>query len=199
MDQQADFKINSTGPVSREFTRRHIFTFQEATEFLRLLPYGRNADKKDVRTLFEDKCGTCSTKHGLLKILADENKFEELELVLGIFRMNKENTPLVAKTLKMAGLTFIPEAHNYLIFKNQILDYTHSHSKPSDFAGDLMEEKIIEPDQISDFKVAYHKDYLRSWLKSNQHLKYSVEELWEVREQCIKDLTEGALFISRPS
>lgn len=199
MNQPPDFKINSTGPISTEFVRQRVFTFQEATAFVKHLPYGRNADKSDLTKVFADGCGTCSTKHGLLKLLADENDFVGLELVLGLFKMNGRNTIAVAKTLQKNGLDYIPEAHNYLTYYNQVLDFTHSYSNPTDFAEDVMEEIIIHPNQITDYKVAYHRSYFTEWLKNNPYLNFSIDELWEIREQCIKDLAEGAFFISRPS
>jgi len=75
-------------------------TFKSATDFVANLNYGRNVNKDDLKTLFDDNCGTCSTKHALLKTLADENGFNEIKLVIGIFKMNSENTNEISETLK---------------------------------------------------------------------------------------------------
>jgi len=185
---QINFPIKSKEKISRRFLARGITSFDEAAHYIQQLPYGRNANKNDLTTIFSDNCGTCSTKHALLKSLATENNFNDLQLMLGLFKMNGKNTPRIVATLQKYGLDYIPEAHNYLRYKNEILDFTFINSKPSDFEDDLIEEIEIAPNQIADFKVAYHKEHLSHWLTQNNQIKYSLNELWAIREECIKDM-----------
>ncbi|MBX3163364.1 MAG: hypothetical protein KF900_02700 [Bacteroidetes bacterium] len=190
---QPDFYINSSGKISTEFVRRNILTFNQAALFIRQLPYGRNSNKNDLTTLFLDNCGTCSTKHALLKQLAIENNFDEMKLIVGLFKMNGKNTPEVSTTLKRNHLEYIPEAHCYLRYKNLILDYTKQNSKPSDFIDDLIEEIEISPNQIADYKVNYHKNYLVTWLDKTEQLNLTLSDLWTIREQCIQNLADSAV------
>lgn len=183
-----DFEISPTGPISQKFLERNITTFARATEFIRLLPYGRNKNKSDLGTLFHDLCGTCSSKHALLKVLAEENNSSGIDLIIGLFKMHAKNTPAVEGTLKQNGLPYIPEAHCYLRANCQVLDFTTATADPSDFLNELLEEIVILPHQISDFKVSWHKKKLDAWLSSNTHIRLSAAELWLIREQCIKDL-----------
>ena len=185
------FTINSSSEISKEFLKRNISTFEEAARFVKDMPYGRNPNKNNLISLFEDGCGTCSTKHALLKGLADENGFEKLRLMVGIFKMNGTNTPPVSDTLKQHGLDYIPEAHCYLRYDEAVIDCTSPHSGPDDFLSDLLEEIEITPDQITDFKVDYHKQYLAKWLDSANHLTFTLDEIWRIREQCIKDLSNA--------
>ncbi len=194
MNTQPNFNINPTGKISQAFLQRNVFTFKQASEYVKQLPYGRNANKEDLAGIFIDNCGTCSTRHALLKQLAGENNFEGLNLVLGLFKMNAVNTPKISSTLQKYQLAYIPEAHNYLRFDGQIIDCTTANSKPEDFINDLIEEIVIEPEQITGFKVAYHKNYLKQWLLSNTSVMYSLEELWNIREQCIQDLSANDCF-----
>jgi hypothetical protein len=182
-----DFTITSDEIISTAFLDRNIYTFSEAAEFVKHLPYGRNTDKTNLLTVFSDNCGTCSTKHALLKTLAGENNFNEFDLVIGLFKMNATNTPRVAATLKSNGLDYIPEAHCYLKSGNQISDFTGPRFHPSKYVNDLLEEKIISPGQITDFKVAYQKNYFEGWIVENQ-IDLTIEKLWAIREQCIRDL-----------
>ncbi len=189
MNDNIDFHIKPVGPVSRKFLDHNILTFMEATEFIRQLSYGRNKNKLDLTTIFADNCGTCSTKHAVLKQLAKENNVDNLKLVTGLFRMNASNTPKIAATLAQHNLDYIPEAHNYLKYGSQILDYTNKTSTPADFENELIEESEIQPEQISDFKVKYHKQYLANWLAKQKTLHLTLDELWKIREQCIVDLS----------
>ncbi|MEN9304384.1 MAG: hypothetical protein RL264_2813 [Bacteroidota bacterium] len=191
MTYKPDFDIKSKGQISKEFIDRNILTFNQASIFVRQLAYGRNADKNNLASVFNDNCGTCSTKHALLKKLADENNFEKVKLIVGLFKMNKINTPEISETLHKNQLEFIPEAHCYLKFEDQIIDLTKINSKPTDFLDDLIEEIEISPEQITDYKVNYHKNYLLTWLDKNEQISYSLNDIWKIREQCIQDLADN--------
>lgn len=193
MTNQPDFEIKSTGQISKEFLERHILTFNEATVFIKELAYGRNQDKNNLASVFSDNCGTCSTKHALLKKLADENNFERVKLIVGIFKMNSKNTPEIASTLLEHKLEYIPEAHCYLRFEDQILDLTKTNSAPTDFLDELIVEIEILPEQITDYKVNYHKKHLLTWLDKNKQISLSLNDLWKIREQCIQDLAKNTL------
>jgi thiol-disulfide isomerase/thioredoxin len=191
MKYKPDFIIQSKGIISKEFINRNILTFKQALLFVKQLDYGRNEDKNNLATVFTDNCGTCSTKHSLLKKLADENNFEEVKLLVGLFKMNKVNTPEISKTLQRNQLEYIPEAHCYLKFEDQILDLTKINSDPTDFLDDLIEEIEILPEQITDYKVNYHKNYLVNWLDNNKEINLSLNDIWKIREQCIQDLAKN--------
>jgi hypothetical protein len=188
---QPDFAITAAGEISMEFRARDIFTFQQAALLVRQIPYGRNKDKHNLVSLFADHCGTCSTKHALLKTLADEHNFSQIRLFIGLFRMSAKNTPKVGTTLRRHKLAYIPEAHCYLKYEGRILDFTKTSAMPADFSLDLIEEIEISPEQICDYKVNYHKNYLSAWLAVNDHLHLTPDELWEIREQCIQDLAKA--------
>src|SRR6218665_3494196 len=102
-----DFNIQPKGKISQEFLKRNIETFHKATEYIQSLHYGRNSNKDKLETIFKDIKGTCSTKHAVLKKLANENEFINIKLILGIFKMKAENTPKISKTLKNYNLDYI--------------------------------------------------------------------------------------------
>ena len=103
--------------------------------------------------------------------------------------MNGNNTPKIKSVLETYNLNYIPEAHNYLKFNNQILDFTKINSSEQDFIDELLEETEIQTHQINHFKIEFHKNYLRNWLIENTQILYYLEELWQIREQCIKVLS----------
>lgn len=184
-----DFKINPNGPISIEFLKLNINCFVQACNFIQNLTYHRNTNKNDLLTIFTNKCGTCSTKHAILKSLADENNFPDLKLMNGIFRMKSTNMPKIATTLAKYDLAYIPEAHCYLKYENVVYDFTKLNSKPSDFLNDLLDEIEISPKQISDFKINYHKEFLIQWLCQNQNINLTINEIWNIREECISALS----------
>ena len=191
MTTPINFTIKSDGPISTEFITRNILTFDEATLFIKNLSYGRNHDKTHLISIFSENCGTCSTKHALIKRLAEENYQKELKLMIGLFKMSGYNTPVISKTLLRHHLEYIPEAHCYLKYGDQILDLTSRKSSPEDFLDDLIEEIEISPDQITEYKVQYHQNYLKGWLDQNNKIKLSLGDLWNIREKCIEDLSKN--------
>jgi hypothetical protein len=118
MKRVPDFKISAKEKISLAFLERNVFDFNSAAAFVRDLPYRRNKNKSELLSVLSENCGTCSSKHVLLKLLAEENNFD-LRLCIGIFRMSVENTPAVAATLIKNGLNYIPEAHCYLNIKTR--------------------------------------------------------------------------------
>ena len=184
--QDTNFKILSDQKISSLFRERNIHDFSAASDYIRQLPYKRNENKYDVATLFTDECGTCSTKHAVLSILASENGRAGVQLMLGIFKMKAADTPRIRKTLEQYGLEYMPEAHNYLRIDGVIADYTWPYN--IDFGKDLLAEEEINPDQIPAYKVTRHRAFLKNWLDENKAIPYDLEALWAIREQCIRDL-----------
>ncbi|WP_343555561.1 hypothetical protein [Sphingobacterium sp.] len=186
-----DFEIaGKNGVVSESFNNLAINSFAEACKWVDNLDYIRNNDKNNKLVLFEELCGTCSTKHAVLKRLADESGSNYLNLILGIFKMNSDNTPKIKDVLAKYDLKYIPEAHNYLRSDNHMLDFTGIGVNVDEFELDLLEEIEIRPDQITDFKVQYHKDYLSRWIEINK-IPYTLDELWKIREECIAALAQN--------
>ena len=110
--------------------------------------------------------------------------------MLGMFRMNATNTPKIAKVLQRYNLREMPEAHIYLKINNRIEDFTTPYSSPTDFLPYLIEEIEINPDDISDFKINYHKKFIRNYLQANPDIKFNEKEFWLIREACIEALQE---------
>ncbi|HMJ47394.1 MAG TPA: hypothetical protein VK498_08690 [Ferruginibacter sp.] len=157
--------------------------------FIKQIPYARNKNKYDLASVFIDNCGTCGTKHALLKELAIENSQPQVKLILCLFKMNKHNTPVISEILSKNNLDYILEVHSYLKIGSQVLDCTFPNSKSLLFIDDIISETEIESHQITDFKVNFHKKYLGQWLDNQSSLSIPFQELWQIREACIEKLS----------
>lgn len=162
--------------------------FEELIDKVKKLPYGRNANRYDFSLVLSENKGTCSSKHAFLKGFADKNEIENVKLYIGIFKMNEVNTPKLGDLLSRNNIKYIPEAHCYLKINQIPVDATTSDSFYDKIKQDIMEEIEIIPNQVSDYKVAYHKAFLKKWItETNQNNTF--EEIWEIREQCIEKLS----------
>lgn len=179
--------IEAKGEVSAAFLKRGITDFKAACNFVSMLPYKRNLHKNEVTCIFKDNCGTCSTKHAALRKLAMENNQYDIELVLGIFKMDAVYAPPIKDTLQRHQLDYIPEAHNYLKVKDEYLDFTYPTSNYADFSHKLLSEQVIEFDQITEHKISLHKTFLSEWMET-AGISLDLAQIWAIREQCIKDL-----------
>ncbi|MBH8584709.1 transglutaminase domain-containing protein [Thermoactinomyces sp. CICC 10520] len=178
------------GEVSQAFQSLGVQTFQEAACYLQALPYGRNANRADARSVLREGKGTCSMKHALLAILAEENNMP-VRLMIGIYLMNEDNTPGVGKVLERYGLKEIPEAHCYLRFEGQYLDFTRLTGQTNGTPLSFLVEKEITPEGIGEEKIRFHQDYLKHWVTSPCVPIKDWRKVWEIREACIAALTQS--------
>ncbi|TDR25715.1 hypothetical protein [Flavobacterium cheniae] len=163
--------------------------FEELIDKVKNIPYGRNANRYDFTLVLSENKGTCSSKHAFLKDFADKNEIKNVKLYIGIFKMNEVNTPKLGDLLSKNNINYIPEAHCYLKINQIPVDATTSDSFYDKIKHDILEEIEIIPNQVSDFKVAYHKAFLKKWIEeTNQNNTF--EEIWKIREQCISKLSE---------
>ncbi|WP_329804827.1 GNAT family N-acetyltransferase [Flavobacterium facile] len=163
--------------------------FENLIEKVKQIPYGRNANRHDFSLVVSENKGTCSSKHALLKDFANNNNIPNVKLYIGIFKMNEENTSKIFPLLSENQVNFIPEAHCYLKINGIPLDVTTSESFYNKIENDILEEIEIEPIQVAEYKVNYHKEYLKNWIiETNQNKTF--EEIWAIRENCIQKLSK---------
>ena len=184
-----DYKLKSKDKLTELAKSNGIESWNELTEFVKNLPYGRNKSRTDFGLVLSERKGTCSSKHALLKSIADLNNVPNTELVIGIYRMTESNTSKIGTELTDNSIEFIPEAHCYLKINDRRIDLTSGQSEFKKIEKDIIQEKLIEPNQVAEFKVDYHKKFIKNWLKeSNSRLGF--DQIWSVREKCIENLTE---------
>ena len=162
-------------------------TFEETLNLVRRIPYGRNANREDFSLVISENKGTCSSKHAYLKQFAIDNNVPNVQLFIGLYKMTETNTD-ISNILSRNNLEYLPEAHCYLKIDNEIVDITTINSDFGRIRDSLIEEIEIEPWQVGDFKVNYHKSFITKWINTN-NVKFSFEEIWKIREECISYLS----------
>lgn len=102
--------------------------------------------------------------------------------------MTQLNTPKIGTELIKNSIEYIPEAHCYLKINGIRTDLTTKNSEFKHIEKDLIQEIDIKPQQVIDFKVAYHKAFIKNWLKDTNS-KLNFEQIWHIREKCIDNLS----------
>lgn len=188
MDKFSRLELDSHHPISEAFKALNIYNFNAACDYIEQLPYKRISNRNDYTLVLTEKCGTCSSKHALLKALAKENNLDEVNLCIGIYKMNALNTKGIGSVLEDFKLQYIPEAHSFLRVNSDIIDITGLGNSDTNFENDLLHEELIEPYQVGQYKEELHKAYLKQWI-IEEGIPLPLDTIWNIREQCIANLT----------
>lgn len=169
------------------FRAKNLASSHEAVAWVWKLPYGRNSDRSNFGLVITEGRGTCSGKHALLAQLASDLGVD-IPLVVGIFLMNRTNTPEIADILQEYAVTEIPEAHCFLKYAQSRWDFTRYEEANSPLAShEFVYEEAIQPGQIGEYKTRLHKEWIRKWIAVNAspvHVPF--DRFWEAREKCIQ-------------
>lgn len=190
-DALPNVPLTPAGPISAACIALGLTDLQAVGRYLQALPYGRTAKRTDYQAVLRQAKGTCSTKHALLAALADEQKLG-LALMLGIYEMHDRNTPGVGAVLAQYRLAFIPEAHCYVTCGSTRIDVTRSGVAPAEPISRWLHEETIVPEQVGDYKVAMHRQFMQDWVRHHPEMAagLSFEQVWQVREACIAALAQ---------
>jgi hypothetical protein len=186
-----NFTISAHFELSLRFTDLNITDFDAALKYLQKLPYGRNSPAPGLMKVLDEKRGTCSTKNALLWTLCMENGKQGFDLMLGISNMTAENMPQIQPVLRKYRLPYMPEAHVYIKNKGAIIDATFPKVNQA-FLKDIVAEEEINATDIDKYKVQYHRNYLDKWRKESKEkaiTKYTTDQLWDIRQECIAALS----------
>jgi catechol 2,3-dioxygenase-like lactoylglutathione lyase family enzyme len=181
-------ELTATDPTTQLILAAGITNWDQLTNHVKLLPYGRNSNRHQPELVISEGRGSCSSKHALLKQVADLNEILGVELILGVYKMNTTNTPKIGDALVGSGLDFVPEAHCYIKINNKRIDLTTTNARIDLIEADLLEEIAITPDQVVQFKVDFHRDFMHKWIAQTES-SLSFDEVWAVRERCIEQMS----------
>lgn len=188
MDEFNKLELKANGPLTVSFKNLKCYTFKEACLYVKQLPYQRISDSSNLNLVLQEQCGTCSSKHGLLKALAIENNYDFINLYIGIYKMNALNTKGIGAILEDYNLKYIPEAHTYFKIGSSIIDITGLENSAHNFYDNLLKEVYILPDQVGTYKKLMHQAFIKEWI-TKESIPYNFNTIWSIREQCILSLT----------
>jgi hypothetical protein len=182
--------FNASGPVSNALRAMGIENFGQALEWVHSLPYKRNSDRANYILIFSELKGTCSTKHAALAALGLENGFP-IKLQMAICKLDTKLEPKVLPLLNKLKCDFFPEAHCFLQYEDQQIDITFPDQSPH-LRMEILELHTIKSEDIGDYKLSIHQEYLKKWLHiKGLDYKFSFEEIWQMREKWIHLLSSS--------
>lgn len=184
IDKLPDLALDEARPLARLLAGAG--TLHDAARWIEDLPYGRNSSPLDYHLVPLEQRGTCTTKHAFLAALGREQGCS-LQLLLCFFEMSGETHRAIAETLAQAGLDSILEAHCVIGFAGKTFDATGltSGDRRPKYSG-FTELSLERLDQ----KKVIHRAALAAWA-ARRRIAVPLEDLWPIREQCIRDLAHA--------
>jgi len=121
-----DRTIAENHPLERIFTGLGVGTFHGACRWVHQLPYGYNSDRDDLMILFNEKMGSCTTKHAVVATLAAELDLP-IQKNVGIYAMTEALVTGTQAILTRYGLPYVPMVHCFLKHQNHKVDLTEGN------------------------------------------------------------------------
>jgi len=118
--------IVNRGVISKKFRGLGITTFWNACEYVHRLPYGYNSIRDDIMILFKEGFGTCSTKHAVIAVLAEELAISVVRM-LGIYAMKEDLVTGTDRILVKFKLPYVPMIHCFLAYGFHLVDMTEGN------------------------------------------------------------------------
>lgn len=190
IDILPDRIISDHGPISTEFLGLQINSFQQACHYVHQMPYGYNADRDDLKIIFEEKMGTCTTKHAVIATLAVELGLP-VEKIIGIYAMTETLVTGTDAILETYRLPFLPMVHCFLSFEKFKVDLTEGNNNGKNQSiEDFLYTRQVRPNISA-------KDEYRLYRKAVQDLLTTHSALKEVDIKTILHAREDGLKLLR--
>jgi len=182
-----DKTITEAGPITKTFLSLGIRSFQEACRYVHELPYGYNSDRDDLMILFQEKMGTCTTKHAVIATLAAELGLP-ITRGVGIYAMTEAIVTGTDKILAEYGLPYVPMIHCFLEYGNYRVDLTEGNrngkNRPiNDF---LYTDRVAATISAKDEYMIYRKALSGVILKRDELKGADIKRILHAREEGLK-------------
>jgi hypothetical protein len=180
-----NINITSPGLVSEKFLEMGITTLCQACDWVQNLPYGLNSNNEDSLILFTEKCGTCTTKHGVIARLAQELEIE-LYKNLGFYKLNNEIVTGIDEIIQPHGLNFIPEIHCFLEYQSTKIDLTAGNCNGKNKTIEDYDFVVrVKPDLTTQEHENYYLSYLQKYfLIEPQLAELGISKILQLLELC---------------
>ena len=179
-----DKPIRDAGPVSRRFLELGIGSFHDACRYVHELPYGYNSDRDDLMILFEEKFGSCTTKHAVIATLAEELGLK-IEKSIGIYAMTEEIVAGASRITEKHDLPYVPMVHCYLVYGDHRVDLSegNDNGKKRSIEDFLYTHKVIPNISAKDEYLLYRKAMNEYILIENELKGIDLKSILKAREE----------------
>lgn len=178
--------IENAGPISNAFQNLNVPDFHAACAWLQALPYGKNSRSDDLMVLFEDGCGTCTTKHGVAAALAEELGLPIRKHIV-FYKLDGSVRSGIDPILQNRNVAFVPNTHCILGEGIHFVDLTHGNQtgKRKDLTD--FELYVAVSPHFSAAELAELYDWGLAWYRRNfpELGRLSPDQIRALRRECL--------------
>jgi hypothetical protein len=176
--------ITPVGIISKEFLKMNISSFHSACAYVHSMPYGYNAHRDDLMSLFNEGKGTCTTKHAVIASLAVELGLPVHKHV-GIYAMTEALVSGANTILRKYTLPYLPMVHCYLVHESHRVDLTegNANGKNGSIEEFFFSEKV-SPIILAKEEYLLYRNVLKNQILTRRELDgVSIKTILQAREE----------------
>jgi hypothetical protein len=161
-----DLPLVRRGVISGYILDLGIATFRAACQYVHDMPYGYNSNRDDLMILFKEGCGTCSTKHAVIAVLAEELQIQVFRMI-GIYALTEDIVSGTGIILARYRLPYVPMIHCFLGCDSRRVDLTEGNrngkNRPIDdfLYTQKVRAAISEKDEYLIYRSVLEKDIIK--------------------------------------
>ena len=179
-------EITNVGIIAEKFLSLGIDSFQDACRYVHQLPYGYNSNKDDLMILFQEKMGTCTTKHMVIATLAKELHLPITKTIC-IYAMTEEIVTGTDTILNKYDLPYVPMIHCFLEYDQYRVDLTegNQNGKNRSIEEFLYTQKVI-PDITAKDEYRLYRQALTDRVLTREEMNHTdMKTILHAREEGI--------------
>ena len=179
-----DFEIKNSGRISTKFLELGIKSFKEACNYVHRMEYGYNTNYEDDTILFKECKGTCTTKHGVIALLAKEHDVPLFRYV-GIYKFTEEISSGANTILEKYKLPFIAMIHCFLVYQQNRFDLTEGNFNGKNHPiHDFIDTRQVSPNFSQKDEYLWYKQVLNKKVLPSQEMHGKSEiEILKARQE----------------
>ncbi len=179
-----DKEIQATGIISNTFMEMKIRSFHKACAYVHRVPYGYNADRENLMSLFEEGKGTCTTKHAVIATLASELGLPVGKRI-GIYSMTEELVTGTASILRRYTLPYLPMVHCFLTDGTHRVDLTQGNANGKNGPiDDFLHTAPAEPNISPKDEYLIYRNALKDRILKREELRsVQLKTILQAREE----------------
>jgi hypothetical protein len=176
-----NFRLSAASPAARGFLRRRLTDYHRGIRYVQDLKSTLGAWRKDdYRRVLPHGGGSDAAKHALLAAVAREHN-APVQLVFGIYELDRLNTPAASSVLSAAGLESVLDADCFLVYEGRVLDL--ARQRPQAESLRFLHTETIRPEDLTEYRLAVFQRYLWDWSHTRN---VDMARAWEIRQRCIE-------------
>jgi hypothetical protein len=174
------------GPVAQKFWSLNIRSFADACAYVHHLPYGYNSNRDDLMILFDERMGSCTTKHAVIATLAQELDLP-VHKAIGIYAMTEIIVTGTQSILDAHELPYLPMVHCFLVFASHRVDLTEGNRNGKNQSlEEFLHVQIVEPNISGKEEYLLYRKVLGNLMVSRNELGHlKIRQILQAREEGI--------------